>query len=68
MPGLKFEIPARKKVPTPTEDGRKVRISDEAYAALCEMYNESTLSFKDLVSAAVMFAAEHVTYVKETEK
>lgn len=61
----KFIIPAKRKQPTPTEDGRKVRISDEAYAALCEMYNESTLSFKELVSMAVMFAAEHAVYLKD---
>ena len=60
-----FLIPVRKKVPVPTRDGRKVRIEDDDYALLCEMYNESTLSFKELVGACVRFAYEHAVYVKD---
>lgn len=39
-----IKIPARKK--TPAQGQQVVRVSEEAYNAVAEIYNETTLSMK----------------------
>lgn len=48
----KIHIPARRKQPV-------------AYNALVEIYNESTLSLKQIASLLIVKAAEQVAYDKE---
>lgn len=59
----KIHIPGRKKLPA--RDQQVVRISAEAYNALVDIYNESTLSMKDLVSLIVLKSVDRVVLDKE---
>ncbi|MCI5996129.1 MAG: hypothetical protein MRZ45_09350 [Blautia sp.] len=61
----KFEIviPARKH-PSVNEQ-QVVRVSPEAYNALIDIYNESTLSIKEIASLLIVEASKHITYKKE---
>lgn len=63
----KFEIriPARKKRPATDKDNPVVKVSSEAYNALVEIYNESTLSMKDIASLLIVEGSKHVVYDKE---
>lgn len=56
-------IPARKKEPV----GRQqvVKVSPEAYNALVEIYNESSVSMKEIASTLILAASKHVRYEKE---
>lgn len=42
-----------------------VKVTPEAYNALVEIYNESTLSLKQIASLLIVKAAEQVVYDKE---
>lgn len=44
-----------------------VRVSADAYNALVEIYNESTLSMKELASILILESAKRVVYDKEEE-
>jgi hypothetical protein len=55
---FEIRIPARKKQPATDKDNPVVKVSPEAYNALVEIYNESTISMKDI-------ASKHVVYDKE---
>ncbi len=59
----KIHIPARKKenVKTP----QVVKISPEAYNVLVDVYNETYLSMKDLVSTIILQSAENIVFDKE---
>lgn len=48
MSEFEIRIPARKKQPATDKDNPAVKVSPEAYNALVEIYNESTLSMKDI--------------------
>lgn len=63
----KFEIriPARKKQPATDNDNPVVKVSAGAYNALVEIYNESTLSMKDIASLLIVEGSKHVVYDKE---
>jgi hypothetical protein len=63
----KFEIciQARKKQPATDKDNPVVKVSSEAYNALVEIYNESTLSMKDIASLLIVEGSKHVVYDKE---
>lgn len=63
MSDLKIHIPARVKLEATTQ--QVIRVSPEAYNALVEIYNESTLSIKEIASVLILEAAKHVSYVKE---
>ena len=56
-------IPARKKQQTGAQ--MAVKVTPEAYNALVEIYNESTLSLKQIASLLIVKAAELVVYDKE---
>ena len=58
MSEFEIRIPARKKQPATDTDNPVVKVSPEAYNALVEIYNESTISMKDI-------ASKHVVYDKE---
>lgn len=47
MSDFEIRIPARKKQPATDKDNPVVKVSTDAYNALVEIYNESTLSMKD---------------------
>lgn len=59
----KIHIPARRK--QPVDDQMVVKVTSEAYNALVEIYNESTLSLKQIASLLIVKAAEQVVYDKE---
>lgn len=63
----KFEIrvPARKKQTATGKDNLAVKVSLDAYNALVEIYNESTLSMKDIASLLIIEGSKHVVYDKE---
>lgn len=58
-----IHIPARKKEPV-LED-RVVKVSPEAYNTLVEVYNESTLSMKQIVSLIILQSVGRIVYDKE---
>lgn len=59
----KIHIPARRK--QLVDDQMVVKVTPEAYNALVEIYNESTLSLKQITSLLIVKAAEQVVYDKE---
>ena len=58
-----IHIPARKKQQTSAQ--MVVKVTPEAYNALVEIYNESTLSLKQIASLLIVKAAERVVYDEE---
>lgn len=58
----KIHIPARRK--QPVGDQMVVKVTPEAYNALVDIYNESTLSLKQIASLLIVKAAEQVVYDK----
>lgn len=56
----KIHIPARRK--QPVGDQMVVKVTPEAYNALVDIYNESTLSLKQIASLLIVKAAEQVVY------
>lgn len=63
----KFEIriPERKKRPATDKDNPVVKVSPAAYNALVEIYNESTISMKDIASLLILEGSKHVVCGKE---
>lgn len=55
----------RKKHPATDKDNPVVKVSTVAYNALVEIYNESTLSMKDIASLLIIEGSKHVVYDKE---
>lgn len=65
MDKFEIRIPARKKCPISEEDRAVIRISPAAYNALVEIYNESTMSMKEIASLLITESSKHVVYEKE---
>jgi len=59
----KIHIPARKK--EPVTEQQVIRINADAYNALVEVYNESSLSMKEIVSLIILQSADRIVYDKE---
>lgn len=59
----KIHIPAKKK--DVVTEQQVVRISAEAYNALVEIYNESSLSMKELVSTIILQSMDRIVFDKE---
>lgn len=59
----KIHIPARKKG-TVTEQ-QVIRISAEAYNVLVDVFNESSMSMKDIASTIIMQSVDRIVYDKE---
>ena len=64
MSDFEIRIPARKKRPVTDEERTVIRVSPEAYNALVEIYNESTLSMKDIASLLIIEGSKHVVYTR----
>ena len=65
MSEFEIRIPARKKQPAADKDNPVAKVSTGAYNALVEIYNESTLSMKDIASLLIIEGSKHVVYEKE---
>ena len=65
MSKFEIRISARKKQPATGKDNPAVKVSPDAYNALIEIYNESTLSMKDIASLLIVEGSKHVVYDKE---
>ena len=65
MSDFEIRIPARKKRPVTDEERTVIRVSPEAYNALVEIYNESTISMKEIASLLILEGSKHVVYDKE---
>lgn len=59
----KIHIPARKK--RMVEEQAVIRLTPQAYNALAEIYNESTLSMKEIASLIILKSVDRVVYDKE---
>lgn len=62
MEDWKIHVPGRSKTQIQRSNGTVIRVSAEAYNALVDIYNESTLSFKDIASLLILEAAKRVVY------
>lgn len=60
-----IHIPGRKK--QPTAEHTAVKLTPEAYNILIDIYNESTLSLKQIASLLIINAADRVVYDKGEE-
>lgn len=65
MSEFEIRIPARKKQPATDKDNPVVKVSPEAYNALVEIYNESTISMKNIASLLIIEESKFVVYDKE---
>lgn len=66
MSEFEIRIPARKKQAIAEKDAA-VKVTGEAYNALTEIYNESTLSMRQIVSLLILEGSKHIVYDKEEE-
>jgi hypothetical protein len=64
MTEFEIHIPARKKAVVSERD-MVVKVTGEAYNALTEIYNESTLSMRQIASLLIIEGSKHVVYDKE---
>lgn len=64
MTEFEIHIPARKKAVVSERD-MVVKVTGEAYNALTEIYNESTLSMRQIESLLIIEGSKHVVYDKE---
>lgn len=64
MTEFEVHIPARKKAVVSERD-MAVKVTGEAYNALTEIYNESTLSMRQIASLLIIEGSKHVVYDKE---
>ena len=58
-----IHIPARKK--QPVEEQTVVKLTPEAYNALVDIYNESTLSLKQIARLLIVKSVDRVVFDKE---
>lgn len=63
MTEFEIHIPARKKAVVSERD-MAVKVTGEAYNALTEIYNESTLSMRQIASLLIVEGSEHIVYDK----
>ncbi len=61
----KFIIQAKKRQKVSESKDCVVKVTPEAYNALVDIFNESAMSFREVASKAILFAAENVEYRKE---
>lgn len=66
MSNFEIRIPARKKQAI-TEKDAAVKVTGEAYNALTEIYNESTLSMRQIASLLILEGSKHIVYDEEEE-
>jgi hypothetical protein len=63
MTEFEIHIPARKKAIVSERD-MAVKVTGEAYNALTEIYNESTLSMRQIASLLIVEGSKHIVYDK----
>lgn len=63
MTEFTIHIPSRKK-PIAKSD-QVVKLSPEAYNAVVDIYNESTISLKEIASILILEASKHIIYDRE---
>lgn len=63
MSEFEIHIPARKKAVVSERD-MAVKVTGEAYNALTEIYNESTLSMRQIASLLIVEGSKHIVYDK----
>lgn len=63
MTEFEIHIPARKKAAVSERD-MAVKVTGEAYNALTEIYNESTLSMRQIASLLIVEGSKHIVYDK----
>ena len=66
MTEFEIHIPARKKAVVSERD-MAVKVTGEAYNALTEIYNESTLSMRQIASLLILEGSKHIVYDKAEE-
>lgn len=59
MTEFEIHIPARKKAVVSERD-MAVKVTGEAYNALTEIYNESTLSMRQIASLLIVEGSKHI--------
>lgn len=59
----KFHLPTQRK--KSTSSTAVVRLNEDAWGVLVEMFNDSTLSMSEIASRAIIYAREHAVYDKE---
>lgn len=64
MKNEQIHIPAKRRKNMVTQQA-VVKVSMEAYNALIEIYNASTMSLKDIASLLILKSAERVVYDEE---
>nr|DAM79567.1 MAG TPA: hypothetical protein [Caudoviricetes sp.]DAQ45192.1 MAG TPA: hypothetical protein [Caudoviricetes sp.] len=64
MEKFEIRIPAKKKKTISEKENPVVKITPEAYNTLVEIYNESTISMKDIASLLIVEASKCVVYDK----
>ena len=64
----KFILAHLKREHTDNKKGETVRVSKDAYNTAVDMANESSMSLSQVVSKAIMFAAEHLEYGYEEKE
>lgn len=62
MSEFEIRIPAKKKKTISEKENPVVKIAAEAYNTLVEIYNESTISMKDIASLLIVEASKCVVY------
>ena len=65
MEGYEIRIPGRRFLPVQTNDRPVIRVSADAYNAIVEIGNESTLSIKEIASILILEASKHVVYDRQ---
>lgn len=63
MSEFEIHIPARKKAVVSERD-IAVKVTGEVYNALTEIYNESTLSMRQIASLLIVEDSKHIVYDK----
>jgi len=64
MSEFEIRIPAKKKKTISEKENPVVKITPEVYNTLVEIYNESTISMKDIASLLIVEASKCVVYDK----
>lgn len=64
MEKFEIRIPAKKKKTISEKENPVAKITPEAYNTLVEIYNESTISMKDIASLLIVEASKCVVYDK----
>lgn len=64
MEKFEIRIPAKKKKTISEKENPVVKITSEAYNTLVEIYNESTISMKDIASLLIVEVSKCVVYDK----